>query len=190
MTNYEKEIDEYYRIEIETLKKLNLSEINEAMNAILECYKNDGTIYICGNGGSATTASHMACDFNKGVNEYLDDKKIRFVSLCDNIAIMTAISNDISYEDVFVHQIEKKLFSNDILIVISGSGNSRNIIKVLEYAKSQRCKTIAISGYNGGKIKELADYNMHVPLNDMMKVEDIHMSFDHMIATIFINHLK
>ena len=186
--DFKKAIKEYYEREIRVINNLNLDEINEAMNAINEAYENEGTIYICGNGGSAATASHFQNDFNKGISEYVD-KKFRFYCLNDNTATMMAIANDIGYEEVFRFQLKNKLKKNDLFIGISGSGNSKNVLNAATYAKECGVKVLGITGYKGGKLKELADYKMHVDECDMQIDEDVHMTFDHMMMKIFHNYL-
>lgn len=188
MKNYEQEIKEYYKELSDTLLKLDYEQISEAMNALVNCYENGGTVYVFGNGGSSATASHMVCDFNKGVS-MKKSKKFNFVCLSDNTPILTALANDLSYEDVFAYQIEKILTKDDLVFAISGSGNSKNIIKACEVAKKAGVKIIGMTGYDGGKLYQMADYHLHAPINDMMKAEDIHMSFDHMMATILLHVL-
>ena len=186
--DFKKAIKEYYDREIRVINNLNLDEINEAMNAIYETYNKKGTIYVCGNGGSAATASHMQNDFNKGISEYVDNK-FRFLCLNDNVSTMMAVANDIGYEEIFRFQIRNKLEKNDLFIGISGSGNSKNVLNAAEYAKECGIKVLGITGYKGGKLKELADYKMHVDECDMQIDEDVHMTFDHMMMKIFYNFL-
>jgi D-sedoheptulose 7-phosphate isomerase len=186
--DFKKAIKEYYEREIRIIQNLNIDEINDAMNAIYDSYKKDGTIYVCGNGGSAATASHMQNDFNKGISEYVD-RKFNFYCLNDNVATIMAIANDIGYEEIFRFQMRNKIKKNDLFIGISGSGNSKNVLNAAEYAKEQGIPVIGITGYSGGKLRELADYNMHVNENDMQIAEDVHMTFDHMMMKIFHNYL-
>lgn len=186
--NFKNAIKEYYDREIRVIQNLNLDEINEAMNAIYEAYQKQGTIYVCGNGGSASTASHMQNDFNKGISEYVDNK-FRFYCLNDNFPTVMAVANDIGYEEVFRFQLLNKLNKNDLFIGISGSGNSKNVLNAATYAKKCGVKVIGITGYKGGKLKELADYKMHVAEEDMQIDEDVHMTFDHMMMKIFHNFL-
>lgn len=186
--DFKKAIKEYYDREIRIIQNLNIDEINDAMNVIYDSYKEDGTIYVCGNGGSAATASHMQNDFNKGISEYVD-RKFNFYCLNDNVATIMAIANDIGYEEIFRFQMRNKIKKNDLFIGISGSGNSKNVLNAAEYAKEQGIPVIGITGYSGGKLRELADYNMHVNENDMQIAEDIHMTFDHMMMKIFHNFL-
>ena len=188
MIDFKNAINEYYEREIKVIKNLNLDEINEAMNALLKTYENGGTIYVCGNGESASTASHMQNDFNKGISEYTD-KKFNFYCLNDNVSTMMAVANDIGYEEVFRFPLLNKITSNDLFIGISGSGNSKNVVNAAVYAKECGAKVVGITGYKGGKLKELADYKMHVDECDMQIDEDIHMTFDHMMMKIFYNYL-
>ena len=188
MVDFKNAIKEYYEREIECIKRFNLDDFNEAMNAILDTYENGGIIYVCGNGGSASTASHMQNDFNKGISEYVD-KKFNFYCLSDNVSTMMAVANDIGYEEVFRFPLINKITDKDLFIGISGSGNSKNVINAAEYAKECGTKVLGITGYSGGKLKEIADYRMHVDENDMQIAEDLHMTFDHMMMKILYNYL-
>lgn len=183
------QIRDYFTKLSETINALNLDEIEEAVKAIKEAYEREATIYTMGNGGSSATASHFVCDFNKGICEKLD-KKFNLICLSDNTPIVTAIANDISYDDIFYFQLKNKLKKDDLIIAISGSGNSKNVIKAVEYAKEVGAKVVGITGYSGGKLRELADYYMHVNIDDMQITEDIHMSFDHMMYRVLSDELK
>lgn len=178
----------YYEREMATVKAMNFDEIEEAVKAIKDAYDREATIYVFGNGGSAATASHFVCDFNKGICEKLD-KKFNLICLNDNFPIMMAIANDIVYEEVFSFQLKGKLKPTDLILAISGSGNSKNVIKAVEYAKEVGTKVVGLTGYSGGKLREMADYHMHVPVDDMQITEDIHMSFDHMMYRVLTDAL-
>ena len=186
--DYTKDIKDYLALEADLLGKLDVMQINAAINLLDETRIKRGNIYICGNGGSAATASHFQNDFNKGVSEHLDIP-FRFCCLNDNVATIMAIANDISYDDIFSFQLRNKLDPNDLLVAISGSGNSKNIIKAAEYAKSKGIKIIGITGFNGGKLKEFADVLLHAPINSMQVTEDIHMIFDHLMMSMLYRHL-
>ena len=160
--NYTNDIRDYLALEIEILKKLDVEQINAALNLLDETRQKKGRIYICGNGGSAATASHFQNDFNKGVSEYID-VPFRFHCLNDNVATLMAIANDIGYEEVFRFQLRNNLEENDVLVAISGSGNSHNVIRAVEYAKEHGCKIIGLTGFSGGKLKELSDISLHAP---------------------------
>ena len=186
--NYTNDIRDYLALEIEILKKLDVEQINAALNLLDETRQKKGRIYICGNGGSAATASHFQNDFNKGVSEYID-VPFRFHCLNDNVATLMAIANDIGYEEVFRFQLRNNLEENDVLVAISGSGNSHNVIRAVEYAKEHGCKSIGLTGFSGGKLKELSDISLHAPVNSMQVTEDIHMIFDHLMMSIFYKYL-
>ena len=177
------------------MAKLDVEQINHALNLLQETLEKEGNIYIFGNGGSAATASHFVNDFNKGISEYTA-KKFRFTCLNDNVSTLMAIANDIGYEEVFRFQLRGKLKENDIVIGISGSGNSPNVINAVEYARECGNKVIGLTGFSGGKLKELCDINLHVDINSMQVTEDVHMFFDHLMMSIFyktmcgIDHLK
>ena len=187
MTDYRPAMREYIDAEIRVMNSLNLDELNDAANAITDCRKRGGTIYTIGNGGSAATASHMVVDFGKGANEKPDSagNYFRVECLADNVPAVTAIANDISYDDVFAYQLERKLRPGDLLIAISGSGNSRNIIKAVEVAKSKGVAVLGMTGYSGGKLAAMSDFRMHCPADDMQIAEDVHMMFDHMLMRVF-----
>ncbi|WP_195282966.1 D-sedoheptulose-7-phosphate isomerase [Harryflintia acetispora] len=186
--DYKKDIQNYIELEIEVLRKLDVDQINKALNLLDETRLRKGRIYICGNGGSAATASHFQNDFNKGVSEYIDIP-FRFHCLNDNVATLMAIANDIGYEEVFRFQLRGNLEPGDILVAISGSGNSPNVIHAVEYAKSLGNQIIGLTGYTGGKLKELSDISLHAPVMSMQVTEDIHMIFDHLMMSVFYKYL-
>lgn len=142
------------------------------------------TIYIFGNGGSSATASHFQNDFNKGISEFIENK-FRFQCLNDNVATVMAIANDIGFGEVFRFQLRNRLEQGDLVIAISGSGNSENVINAVEYAKQKGNKVIGLTGFTGGKLKELSDVSLHVDVMSMQVTEDVHMIFDHLIMSIF-----
>jgi len=181
-------INEYVKKEIKVLSNLDASSINDVMNAILEAYEKSANIYIFGNGGSASTASHFQNDFNKGISEYLE-KKFNFVCLNDNIPTVMAIANDLGYENVFSFQLRNKLKTDDLVIGISGSGNSPNVLNAIEYAKSAGVRTVGITGYDGGKLAKTADISFIAYINNMQITEDIHMILDHMMMSVFMDTL-
>ena len=187
--DYKNEIKNYLNEEIQIIKNLDIDAINDAMNLLEETRAKGTMVYLIGNGGSAATASHMQNDFNKGISEGLE-KKYNFCCLCDNFATIMAIANDDCYENVFYNQLVNRIKSGDVLVAISGSGNSKNIIKAVEYAKKNGNKVIGLSGYDGGKLKSLSDISLHVPLNNMQITEDVHTIFNHTMMYILCNILK
>lgn len=182
--DYKNQIQEYIDLEIETLRKLDINAINEAMNLIHDTYEKEGTIYVFGNGGSSATASHYQNDFNKGISEYIE-KKFKFLCLNDNTPTVMAIANDIGFEEIFRFQLKNKLKKDDIVLAISGSGNSKNVLNAVEYAKECGNKIIGMTGYNGGRLLELSDVSLNAPVMSMQVTEDIHMIYDHLIMSIF-----
>lgn len=195
MTDYTSEIKNYLSHEVDTIKSLDVDAINSALNMLHDAFERGSTIYIFGNGGSSATASHYQNDFNKGVSEHTE-KKFNFLCLNDNVATVMAVANDIGFEEVFRFQLRGHLKPGDIVIAISGSGNSKNVINAVEYAKEQGNAIIGITGYNGGKLKPLSDVSLHAPVNSMQITEDVHMIFDHLMMSVFyktmagIEHLK
>ncbi len=181
-------IKDYIALEKDTLDRLDVNAIDEAMNLIMRAYESRHTIYIFGNGGSSATASHWQNDFNKGISEYVDNK-FRFQCLNDNVATVMAIANDIGFEEVFRFQLRGKLEVGDIVVAISGSGNSKNVLNAVEYARECGNKVIGMTGYDGGRLKALSDVSLHVPVMSMQTTEDIHMVFDHLIMSIFYKTL-
>jgi len=176
--DYKKKIVNYLAEEIEVIRSIDVDVINEIIKEIKKSQERGSHIYICGNGGSAATASHFCCDFNKGVSGE-SDANTNFISLSDNIPTMTAIANDLSYDEIFSYQLRNRIKPGDLLVVISGSGNSKNIVRAMETAKENGNKIIGLCGYNGGKVKEMSDICLHVNVNNMQIVEDIHMIHDH-----------
>lgn len=181
-----KKTDLYFSEEIEAIKRIDKNILYKIACEIEEARRNGRHIFICGNGGSAATASHYCCDFNKGVSGNLEENT-NFICLSDNIPTITAIANDISYDDIFSYQLNNRLRQGDLLFVISGSGNSANIVKAMEVAKQKGNKIIGLCGYDGGKVKQMADICLHVNVQNMQIVEDLHMIFDHCLMYILSN---
>ena len=195
MKDYRKEIAAYIDHEVETLRALDKDAINDALNLLLETMEKGNTVFVFGNGGSSATASHFQNDFNKGVSEHTE-KKFNFLCLNDNVATVMAVANDIGFEEVFRFQLRGHIKPGDVVLAISGSGNSKNVINAVEYAKEQGCRVIGLTGFGGGKRRQLADVSLHAPINSMQITEDIHMIFDHLMMSIFyrdlcgIEHIK
>lgn len=183
--DYKNAIKKYASEEISLLENMDDAVVNQIMNVLIEAYEREAAIYVFGNGGSASTASHMANDFNKGISEYTD-KKFRVCCLNDNMATVLAIANDIGYEDIFEFQLKNKVKPGDVVIGISGSGNSKNVINALAYAKSQGAKTIGWVGFDGGQVAKMADITFHVPIKNMQLVEDMHMILNHLMMCVIM----
>ena len=170
------------------LNKIDLSVVENIINKLEEVHDSDGKVYIIGNGGSAATASHMANDLAVGL-KLREIRDFNVESLSDNSSICTAIANDIGYENIFYAQIKNKIKSNDLLIAISCSGNSANILKAVKYAKEKNVTIVGLTGFDGGELKYLADIKFHVDSNkgEYGLVEDIHMILDHIIYSYYIS---
>ncbi len=188
MKHYQHEIAKYIEHEIETLQAMDVDAINDALNLLLETMENGNTVFVFGNGGSSSTASHFQNDFNKGVSEHTE-KKFNFLCLNDNIATVMAVANDIGFEEIFRFQLRGHLKPGDVILAISGSGNSQNVINAVEYAKEQGNKVIGLTGFNGGKLMKLSDVSLHVPINSMQITEDLHMVLDHLMMSVFYRDL-
>lgn len=188
-------IQEYIALERDVLSRLDVKQIDAALALLYETFENENTVFVFGNGGSSATASHYQNDFNKGISEHTT-KKFRFQCLNDNIATVMAVANDIGFDEVFRFQLTGRMKPGDVVIAISGSGNSKNVLNAVEYARTQGAKVIGLTGFNGGRLKDMSDISLHVPVNSMQVVEDVHMVFDHMMMSIFcrnmagIEHLK
>lgn len=187
--NTDNPFKEYFDTLKKTLDKIDTGSINTVVDILLQCREKDGTMYIFGNGGSAANASHIAGDFLKGIS-YGMEKRFKTHCLNDNIAGTTAITNDLSYDDVFIEQLKTYLSPGDVVIGISGSGNSKNVIKAVEWARSKGASTIALTGYKGGKLKQVAEFMLHVPIDDMEITEDMHTIIFHAIKQEINRRIK
>jgi D-sedoheptulose 7-phosphate isomerase len=157
-----------------TLDALDPKALEALVEAFHTTYEKGGNIYTMGNGGSGASASHAAGDFLKGASYGLD-KRFKMICLNDNLPSMMAIANDIGWESIFVEPLKNFLSEDDLVIGISGSGNSKNVVNALEYANAKGATTVAMSGFNGGKISQIATINVHAPVMDMEVTEDVHM---------------
>jgi D-sedoheptulose 7-phosphate isomerase len=145
------------------------------IDALYEAFENERTIFICGNGGSASTASHFGQDLAKGTLASMDaTRRFRVIPLTDNVGYITALANDEGYESIFEQQMRGLAREGDVLVCISGSGNSPNILKAVAYAKSIGMTTIGVTGYDGGRLLKEADQSVHVPVWDMGMAEALH----------------
>ncbi|MGB0183538.1 MAG: SIS domain-containing protein [Schleiferiaceae bacterium] len=157
-----------------TLDALDPKALDALVEAFHTTYEKGGNIYTMGNGGSGASASHAAGDFLKGASYGLD-KRFKMICLNDNLPSMMAIANDIGWESIFVEPLKNFLSEDDLVIGISGSGNSKNVVNALEYANANGATTVAMSGFKGGKISQIASINVHAPVMDMEVTEDVHM---------------
>jgi D-sedoheptulose 7-phosphate isomerase len=153
-----------------------LSEQGERFVASLyDAFERESTIFLIGNGGSAAAASHFGQDLAKGTLSSMQAKRrFRVIPLTDNIGFITALANDEGYEAIFEQQLRNLARAGDVLVAISGSGNSPNVLRAVEYAKSIGMKTIGVTGFDGGKLRRLADESVHVAVDDMGMCEALH----------------
>ena len=171
---------------LKAIETIDLEKVNQAI-AILAAARDEGRhIFVCGNGGSASTASHFACDMVKGAS-FKRPTRFRMMALTDSLPTITAYSNDVCYDCVFVEQLKNFAEPGDVLIAISGSGNSPNVLRAVEYANSIGCRTIALSGRDGGKLGPLSQLNIQASNPHMGRVEDVHMIVMHMIGYYFMD---
>jgi D-sedoheptulose 7-phosphate isomerase len=169
------------------LQRLNPDEVQSLADAIFDCYQQDHFVFVIGNGGSGSNASHLCEDLGKGTlrREDFDDedkKRLHIISLTDNTPYILAWGNDEGFERVFVEQLKNLARPGDLLIALSGSGNSPNVLRAVEWANRHGLKTFGCTGYNGGKLRSLAQQCLHVPLDDMGIVETIHLTAFHWIV--------
>jgi len=191
MKNHNSLIDSYKSSLKSSINNIDNKDIFRIISLLRKTHDKKGKIYIIGNGGSASTASHIVNDLGIGLSK----KNIMYFnieSLADNISVCTAISNDLGFENIFYEQIKNRLKKHDVLIAISCSGNSKNIIKAVEYANKKRVKVIGLTGFDGGTLKKLSNLNFHVKtkIGEYGIVEDLHIIFNHTISTYFMNNIK
>ena len=167
----------------DVLTKVDVGEIAAIANVLHAAYQQQKTILVMGNGGSGSTASHMVCDMNKGAC-FQAEKKFRFISLTDCTPMILALGNDVGFESIFVEQVKMYAQPGDVVLGISGSGNSPNVLRAIEYAKRLGCVTVGACGFEGGKLKSLVDHCFHVKVSDMQIVEDAHMILVHVLMRI------
>ena len=176
-----------YRTELlKAIESIDLDKVSQAIEWFRESRDTGRHIFVCGNGGSAATASHFACDIVKGCS-YNRDKRFRIMALTDQLPTITAYSNDVGYEVVFAEQLRNFAEPGDLFMAISGSGNSPNVPRAMEYANSAGCRTIALTGRDGGKLGPLAQLNIQVNVPHMGRIEDAHFVVCHMICYYFMD---
>lgn len=178
-------IDNYIEESITCLQKFKklIPRIEKICQILIDARDSKRKIFLIGNGGSASTASHFICDLNK-TSTMKEKKRIKAISLVDNIPIISAYGNDTSYDLIFVEQLKNLLEPKDVVIAISGSGNSENVIKAVSYAKKEGAIIIGLTGFNGGKLKSKCDECFIVPSNSMYRIEDMHLIINHIVTSV------
>jgi D-sedoheptulose 7-phosphate isomerase len=166
----------------ETLDRLVWANVQRVVDALQQVWLAGGQVFVMGNGGSAATASHIACDFGK--NTIVPSlPRLRVMSLNDNMALFSAHANDDGYENVFAEQLANWAHGGDVVLAISASGNSPNVLHGVEFARARSLTTIGWSGYYGGKLSQLVDIAVVVPNHDIQQIEDVHLMLGHMVTT-------
>ena len=169
-----------------TLDTIDLEKVSQAIEWFREVRAESRSIFVCGNGGSAAAASHFVTDIVKSAS-YGRSTRFRITALTDSVSTITAYANDVGYESVFVEQLKNFAQAGDLVMAISGSGNSPNVLRAVEYANSINCRTLALTGRNGGKLGPLAQLNLQVSEPHMGRIEDAHLTILHMIGYYFID---
>jgi len=177
---------ERYKAELlAAIETIPLGKVSQAIEWFKEARAAGRQIFVCGNGGSASTASHFVCDMAKGAS-FERPARFRILALTDALPTITAYANDVSYDAVFVEQLKNFAQPGDLVMCLSGSGNSPNVIRAVEYANSIGCRTIALTGRDGGRLGPTAQLQIQVPIPHMGRIEDGHLIVCHMIAYYFM----
>ena len=177
---------EYINQKNTVLQNIDFKELNKIIILWKKCFKNNNIVYTCGNGGSSSLADHFACDFIKQSNNKTN-LQVKSISLTSNFSLISAIANDINYDQIFSFQIEKLCKKNDVLFLFSVSGNSPNLIEAIKKAKKMSVKTISFTGFDGGKLAKLSDLNLNFPIANFGIVEDCHVSLMHYLSQYLRN---
>ncbi len=175
-------IDKYFSNLKDTLDKISKDDIIKFAE-IISNTEGKNTIYVLGNGGSTSIASHFVCDFVKDV-AHASGKRFKVVSLADNFATLTAYANDMNFDLIFSEQLKNFLSKGDVVVAISGSGNSKNVLNAVEYANQNGAITVAMTGFDGGKLIKVAQHSILAPVNNMQIVQDCHMAIIHLLMQI------
>ena len=172
---------DYHRLTADAAHAVDRTKLEQGAQIIEKVMKRRRTVFACGNGGSCAISDHLVCDFAKGLQTGTRYRP-KVVSLSANGPLVTAIANDITYDDVFIYQLHTLAEEGDLLLTISSSGNSENVVRAIQWAKGNGLKTIALTGFSGGRSGEMADVNIHVAAENYGVVEDIHQSIMHCFA--------
>jgi D-sedoheptulose 7-phosphate isomerase len=182
---------DYLELHGRVLAQLQPSEIDQIGVELFRAYEEGRRVYLLGNGGSASLASHFACDLAKGtVTAGEQRSRFQAMSLTDNIALLTAWANDTSYDQVFAEQLRNVVRPRDIVVAISASGNSPNVLLSLRVARELEAVTIGLTGFEGGKMKALCDFCVVVPSDNMQIIEDLHIGIAHALFTVIRRHIS
>ena len=181
MVNLKNITTRYKQRVTDCLHTLDHPNVIKLADRLVECIKRDQRLFVCGNGGSGSNASHIENDFLYGISKMIG-KGLKCQALSANPAVITCLANDEGYDDIFKYQLAVQGNKDDVLLVLSGSGNSPNILRVLEQANEKEMDSFALLGFSGGKAKSLAKYPIHFDVDDMQVAEDMHMMVAHVIS--------
>ena len=173
--------DAYFKQYAEASSSIDQTKLSKAADILLNAYKNLKTLYVCGNGGSASISNHLACDHGKLLATDTDLQP-RVQSLSTNIEVITAIANDISYDQVFVHQLKLSANPGDILMTVSSSGDSENVVQAAQWAREFGLEVISMTGFLGGRTAKISNVNLHVDGDNYGVIEDVHQSLMHLLG--------
>jgi D-sedoheptulose 7-phosphate isomerase len=177
---------ESYKSEVlRAIEAIDLRLVDQAIEWFKQARAEGRQIFVCGNGGSAATASHFACDVVKGAS-YNKSSRFRIMALTDQVPTLTAYANDVGYDAVFVEQLKNFARAGDLFVAISGSGNSPSVLRAMEFASTAGCRTIALTGRDGGQLGPMAQLNLRVAVPHMGRIEEAHMIVCHMISYYFM----
>ena len=177
-------LEDYSRDITDALALLDSSALSDAVEVLRKAHRRKATVFVAGNGGSAGSANHFVCDFGK--NAIRDDEnRFRVISVSDNVEKITALGNDIGFESIFEEQLKNLMDSGDVLIAVTASGNSPDIVRAVEYARKKGGTVIGITGFEGGEVRKSSDVSIHIPLDSYEKIEDVHLIVLHMIVYWF-----
>jgi len=184
-------LDHYLGDFVKLLAQVDRKQVQTMVELVEEAYKNEKTVFIIGNGGSGANASHLCEDLGKGtLHDFEKQRRLKVMSLTDNTPYILAWGNDTAYDRIFTEQLKNFVEKDAVLIAISGSGNSPNVISCIEYANSHGMKTLGVTGYDGGKLKKIAHHNVHVPSFNMGMVESVHSTLFHYLLDVLYHRFK
>ncbi len=182
-------VNDYFNAHLSAVSRIELASVSELAQEIIDALHKNRTVFLAGNGGSAAAASHFAADLSMGIRT-AEGIRLRVHCLAEGLSTLTAYANDFGYENIFVEQLRSHMSSRDIFIALSGSGDSENVVRAALYAKSLGATVVAITGFNGGRLKSIADLALHTPVNCMYIAEDIQTLVNHAIMNAVRNYLE
>ncbi len=178
-------LTKYQQETLRAIESIPLEKVEQAIRWFREARASGRRIFVCGNGGSAANASHFACEVTKGAS-YGKPSRFRMLALTDSMPLVTAYSNDVGYESAFVEQLRNFAEPGDLVIGLSGSGNSMSVVRAIEYANSIGCRTLTLTGYDGGRLAGLGQLNIHIPMRHIGRSEEAQLAVLHMISYYFM----